>query len=109
MNITARFRETSGWKPGRRKRSSTSIIRYHRTIKSDCIRERHIESVDDARRVVQQYVIHYNEVRLHSALGYVTPKTKMEGREKEVFEMRDRKLESAREQRRQRRESKAVA
>lgn len=89
--------------------SNGKIERYHRTIKSDCIRERHIESVDDARRVVQQYVIHYNEVRLHSALGYVTPKTKMEGREKEVFEIRDRKPESAREQRRQRRESQAVA
>jgi transposase InsO family protein len=49
--------------------SNGKIERYHRTIKSDCIREKQIGSVDDARRVVQQSVIHYNEVRLHSAIG----------------------------------------
>jgi len=44
-----------------------------------------------------------NEVRLHSAIGYVTPKTKLEGKEKEVFQERDRKLEAAREERRSKR------
>jgi putative transposase len=76
--------------------SNGKIERYHRTIKSDCIRERHIESIEDARRVVQQYVTHYNEVRLHSAIGYVTPHTKLAGKEKEVFAARDEKLEAAR-------------
>ena len=45
----------------------------------------------------------YNEVRLHSALGYVTPLDKLHGREREIFVERDRKLEAAREQRRCRR------
>jgi len=60
-------------------------------------------SIEDARRAVRQYVEHYNEVRLHSAIGYVTPKTKLEGKEKEVFQERDRKLEAAREERRSKR------
>jgi transposase InsO family protein len=30
-------------------------------------------SLDDARRIVADYVTHYNTVRLHSAIGYVTP------------------------------------
>ena len=45
------------------------------------------------------YVHHYNESRLHSAIGYVTPRDKLEGREKKIFQQRDKKLEVARERR----------
>jgi hypothetical protein len=41
----------------------------------------------------------YNGVRLHSAIGYVAPLAKLEGREMEIFAERDRKLEGARRQR----------
>jgi len=44
-----------------------------------------------------------NTRRLHSALGYITPKDKLEGRENEIFAARDRKLQEAREQRKARR------
>jgi hypothetical protein len=44
-------------------------------------------------------------MRLHSATGYVAPKAKLEARGKEIFADLDRKLESAREQRRLRREA----
>ncbi|MFH1109279.1 MAG: integrase core domain-containing protein, partial [Planctomycetota bacterium] len=57
----------------------------------------------DARRLVGEYVTHYNEVRLHSAIGYVTPKDKLEGREAAIFAERDRKLVEARERRKARR------
>ena len=49
------------------------------------------------------YVLHYNTVRLHSAIGYVTPQAKLEGRDKEILAERDRKLEAARERRTQKR------
>ena len=88
--------------------SNGKIERYHRTIKSDCIREKYIESLDDARSIVTEYVRHYNEVRLHSAIGYVTPHTKLAGTETEVFASRDRKLEAAREQRRKRHQQTAA-
>jgi transposase InsO family protein len=80
--------------------SNGKIERYHRTIKGDCIRVTTLWTVDDARRAVTDYVKHYNEARLHSAIGYVTPNTKLAGQEKEVFAARDAKLESARETRR---------
>ncbi len=38
-------------------------------------------------------------IRLHSAIGYISPKTKLEGHEKQIFAERDRKLEMARERR----------
>ena len=88
--------------------SNGKIERYHRTIKGDCIREKQIESVQDARRIVADYVKHYNEVRLHSAIGYVTPLTKLLGKEQEVFTSRDQKLEAARERRRERRQQQVA-
>ena len=54
----------------------------------------------EARHVVAAFVAHYNEVRLHSALGYITPADKLAGLEEMIFAERDRKLEEARQQRR---------
>ena len=41
----------------------------------------------------------YNNVRLRSAIGYVTPKDMLAGRQVEIHNERDRKLEAARQQR----------
>jgi len=83
--------------------SNGKLERYHRTIKSECIRPQTPLSLEDARRVVTRFVAQYNEERLHSALGYVTPNDKLLGREKEIFAERDRKLDEARRKRQQRR------
>ena len=40
-------------------------------------------------------------VRLHSAIGYVTPQAMLEGRQQAIFDERDRKLAEARERRAQ--------
>jgi putative transposase len=42
---------------------------------------------------VAVYVRRYNEARLHSAIGYVTPADKLAGRDAAIFAARDRKLE----------------
>ena len=47
----------------------------------------------------------YSPLRLHNAIGYGAPKGKLEGREREIFVARDRKLHEAREARRGRREA----
>jgi transposase InsO family protein len=79
--------------------SNGKIERFHRTIKGDCIRTQTPLSLEDAQRVVATYVEHYNAVRLHSALGYVTPQDKLAGREQAIWAERDRKLEAARQRR----------
>ncbi len=79
--------------------SNGKIERFHRTLKGDCIRTQVPLSLQDARRLVTGYVAHYNETRLHSAIGYLTPKDKLEGRGPEIFAARDRKLAEARERR----------
>lgn len=80
--------------------SNGKIERWHRTIKSSCIRPGTPLSVADARRMVDEFVEHYNHKRLHSSIGYVTPWDKLQGREKEIFRARDEKLAGAREARR---------
>jgi transposase InsO family protein len=79
--------------------SNGKIERFHRTIKSQCIRPLTPLSLDDAKRGVEKFVTEYNTVRLHSAVGYVTPQAMLEGRQQAIFDERDRKLEQARQRR----------
>jgi len=80
----------------------------HGSIKRECIRPAAIDSLDDARRRVSDYVCHYNEARLHSAIGYVTPADKLAGLEEVIFAERDRKLEEARARRQQKRQAERM-
>jgi len=50
---------------------------------------------------------HYNNVRLNSAIGYITPKDMLAGHQQEIQAERDRKLEAARKQRQIRRKQAA--
>jgi len=84
--------------------SNGKLERFHKTLKGECIRPKTPLSLDDARRIVAEYIEYYNTVRLHSAIGYIAPADKLEGRDKEIFKERDRKLEAAREQRKLKRQ-----
>ena len=83
--------------------SNGKIERWHKSLKQECIRPLTPLTLDDARRLIQMYVDHYNTVRLHSAIGYVTPHDMLAGRQQEIHASRDRKLEQARHQRQLRR------
>ncbi len=79
--------------------SNGKLERWNKSIKSECIRPGVPLSLADAERLVVQYVQVYNEQRLHSSLGYITPKDMLEGRQQKIHAERDRKLEQARKQR----------
>lgn len=81
--------------------SNGKIERYHQSLKAECIRPKTPLSLEEARRFVEGFVEYYNHVRLHSAIGYVSPFDKMRGREEEIFTERDRRLEDARQRRRE--------
>ena len=92
--------------------SNGKLERFHGSIKGECLRPGTPISLEDALRIVGRYVDHYNQVRLHSAIGYVAPADKLAGRENEIFAARDRKLAEARQRRREQRKaarSQAVA
>ena len=73
--------------------------RWFGTLKRECIRPKVPLSLEEARRLVADYVAHYNDVRLHSAIGYVTPTDRLQARHTDIFAERDRKLVEARERR----------
>ena len=86
--------------------SNGKLERFHKTVKGECIRVKVPLSLDDARRIVTDYVAHYNQVRLHSAIGYVTPNDKLLGNDAAIHAARDRKLAEARERRKQLRQTR---
>jgi transposase InsO family protein len=79
--------------------SNGKLERWHKTLKGECIRISVPLTLDEARRLVTDYTDYYNTTRLHSAIGYITPKDKLDGRDQDIFDARDRKLAEARERR----------
>ena len=87
--------------------SNGKIEPWHKSLKSECIRPGTPLSLEDARCLVEDYVEHYNNVRLNSATGYITPKDMLAGHQQEIQAERDRKLDAAKEQRKNRRQGAA--
>jgi putative transposase len=77
--------------------SNGKIERWHKSLKADCIRPGVPLNLQDARRLVTRFVEHDNTVRLHSAIGYITPADKLTGKEEAIFAARDQKLLQARQ------------
>lgn len=84
--------------------SNGKIERWHGSLKAEAVRPKTPLNLEDARRVVGNFVEAYNTRRLHSAIGYVTPHDRLAGRHTEIWEERDRKLEAARIRRAERRD-----
>jgi transposase InsO family protein len=89
--------------------SNGKLERWHGTIKSECIRPGTPLCLEDAQRLVSRWIDEYNQVRLHSALGYVTPADILAGRETAIYAQRDQKLEAARQRRRDKRQASRLA
>lgn len=57
----------------RHPQSNGKIERWHKSIKTECVRRTALGDLEEARAVVATYVLNYNTVRLHSAINYLTP------------------------------------
>jgi len=75
--------------------SNGKLERVNRTIKSESLRKQCPLDLADARKVAGKYIEDYNQVRLHSAIGYVTPQSRLDGRDKVIQLERKEKLEAA--------------
>ena len=80
--------------------SNGKIESWHKTVKRECIRPKVPLNLEDARRIVAEFVHTYNTQRLHSGIGYITPQDRLEGREQVIRAERQRKLAEARHSRR---------
>ena len=74
--------------------------RFHGTLKHEIIVGRTMPDLAYAARLIDGAIDYYNNVRLHSAIGYVTPRDMLEGRAPAIQAGRERKLREARERRR---------
>jgi len=89
--------------------SNGKLERFHGSIKKECIRPACPRNYDEAMRLISEYVKHYNEVRLHSAIGYITPADCLCGLTEVIHAERDRKLEEARARRRAKSDDRSLA
>ena len=89
--------------------SNGKMERWFKTLKGECIRIKTPLSLEDARRLVAEFVNHYNTVRLHSAIAYVTPADKLAGRAEAIWAARKQKLATANARRRAKAEKEGFA
>lgn len=83
--------------------SNGKIERFYRTCKNELIRRHSFLSLDDLKQQLSEYIDQYNKHRLHSSIGYITPKDMLLGRQEEIFKERYEKLKLAREERKRQR------
>jgi putative transposase len=81
--------------------SNGKLERWNGTFKRECIRPQVPTSLEDAIRIAGHYIDLYNNHRLHSAIGFITPMAKLIGKSELIFQERKRKLDDARQKRAQ--------
>jgi putative transposase len=89
--------------------SNGKIERWFKSLKGECIRATTPLSLEDARRLVAEFVTYYNTVRLHSAIAYITPADTLAGRAEAIWATRREKLAQADARRRAKAKEKAFA
>ena len=89
--------------------SNGKVERFHQSYKVECVRPRTPVDLNDARGVTGGYIDHYNDTRLHGAIGYIAPRDRLEGRAEAIFGERKRKLQQARQRRKARLDSQTTA
>jgi len=73
--------------------------RFNQSCKNEFVRRHSFLSLEDLLEQLAYYIEIYNTVRLHSAVGYITPYNMLMGRQEEIFSERKDKLERARQER----------
>ena len=79
--------------------SNGKIESFHKTLKTDCVRKKALTDHATAKRIIGNFINHYNTERLHSAIDYVTPHDKLHGLAEQRLQERFDKLEKVREKR----------
>jgi len=80
--------------------SNGKLEKFHDSLKNELLGGKTMTSFEYAEQTIAKVIDYYNNARLHSAIGYVTPRDMLEGRAPAIQEERERKLKAAREKRR---------
>ncbi|TAE93245.1 MAG: transposase [Verrucomicrobia bacterium] len=77
--------------------SNGKLERFHQTVKDQAIRPLTPLDLAEAKRIVGDFIEYYNTASLHSAIGFIAPKDRLEGRQTTSINSAIKKLEDARE------------
>lgn len=88
--------------------SNGKVERFYRTCKNEFVRRSSFLSLADLEKQLANYIEIFNNSRLHSALGYITPYDMLMGQKEQIFKERKQKLEKARQERIRQRTVKAA-
>ncbi len=72
------------------------IERLNGTIKREAIRVHYPQSFEEARQVISDYVLYYNQRRLHAGIKFLRPADLFHGQAETVLQQRQQRLERAR-------------
>jgi len=76
----------------RHPQSNGKLERFHKSLKGECVRQTAMADLEEARRLIAQYVEQYNTKRLHRALQYLTPDDYLQGSEHVCERLEQRRL-----------------
>jgi putative transposase len=79
--------------------SNGKIERFFQSCKTEATRKQSYIDLQDLEKQINEYILSYNQSRLHSSLGYITPLAMLQGRQQIIFSERKEKLRMARENR----------
>lgn len=79
--------------------SNGKMERFHFTFKDASIRRLVPLTIEDAQRIISEYIEYYNRTRLHSAIGFIAPLDKLQGKDIEIIQQRKNKLAKAKARR----------
>lgn len=79
--------------------SNGKVERVIQTTRNEAVRRFSFVDLEDLISQIQWYVTDYNEHRLHSAIGYITPIDMLNGKQNAIFKQRIEKLNIARKNR----------
>jgi transposase InsO family protein len=75
--------------------SNGKLERFNQTLKGSALRPSCPQTYAEAVRIVTEFLDYYNRVRLHSAVGYITPADMLAGHQAAIFASRRQKLADA--------------
>ncbi|GHU95919.1 hypothetical protein FACS189479_09610 [Spirochaetia bacterium] len=75
--------------------SNGKLERFHRTLKTEHVRQTAYLSYEDAEKRMAHWIQYYNTERLHSAIWYLTPEEIFQGKATERIAERREKLHTA--------------
>lgn len=76
--------------------SNGRMERFHRSLREEGLADKELRNQLEAKDIIDQWVRHYNDERLHASLGYLTPQDWLLGRQQERAAERKLKLKTGR-------------